>query len=275
MKTGIVSGVFLNYPIDEAVRRIAAAEYDCIDIWSGRPHVYRHDFTAEELRQLRRLIEEDGLTVSSFLPAFYRYPYSLSNPSDKVRQDSVQYMKECMDNAVALGAPILLIVPGRTLHGQSVEDAHKRLVDSIEAVCQHALQYDITLGVEPANRFVTDLVLTATDALGVIGEVGHNNLGVVLDTGHVNLGMETIQEAVDALGDHLLQWHVNDNDGAQQQNLIPGEGTFDFHELIRALRQKGFDGALSVELGYHYTLEPDAAVQLSAQRLRQMLQDGQ
>jgi sugar phosphate isomerase/epimerase len=84
----------------------------------------------KELRHLLQLIDENGLTVSSFLPAFYRYPYSLSSPNDIVRQDSVQYMKECMDNAVELGSPILLIVPGRTLYGQDLEDGLKRLADS-------------------------------------------------------------------------------------------------------------------------------------------------
>jgi hypothetical protein len=32
MKIGNVSGVYLNYPIQEAVRRIAAAGYDSIDV---------------------------------------------------------------------------------------------------------------------------------------------------------------------------------------------------------------------------------------------------
>jgi protein FrlC len=275
MKIGSVSGVYLNYPIEEAVRRIAAAGYDSIDVWSGRPHVYRHDFAVEELRHLCQLIDEGGLTVSSFLPAFYRYPYSLSSPNGIVRQDSVQYMKECMDNAVELGSPILLVVPGRTIYGQDREDGLKRLADSVDAVCQHAFQYDIKLGVEPANRFVTDLVVTAADAMRVIDELGYANLGVVLDTGHMNLGSETTQEAVQLLGDHLLQLHVNDNDGMQQQNLVPGEGTFNFRELIDTLYQTNFDGVLSAELGYHYTLEPDPAVQLTAQRLRRILQEAQ
>lgn len=275
MKIGIVSGVYLNYPIQEAVRRIAAAGYDCVDVWSGRPHVYRHDLPIEMLRDLCRLIDESGLTVSSFLPAFYRYPYSLSSPNDVVRRDSIQYMRECMDNAVALGSPILLVVPGRTLYGQGREDGWLRLTDSIDAVCQYAFQYDVKLGVEPANRTVTDLVVTAADAVRVIEELGHANLGVVLDTGHMNLGSETTRDALALVGDRLLQFHVDDNDGVQQQNLVPGEGTYNLRELVGALYQTGFDGVLSAELGYHYTLDPDPAVQLTAQRLRRVLQESQ
>lgn len=272
MKIGIVSGVYLNYPLEEAVQRVADAGYDSIDVWSGRPHAYRHDFTRAQLKDVSRQIAERGLEVSSFLPAFYRYPYSLSNPNEIVRQDSVQYMKECMDNAVALGAPILLIVPGRSLHGQSHEDAWKRLLDSIDEVCRYGEQYNIKLGVEPINQHACDLINTSADAMRVVDELQHDNLGIVLDTGHMYLEREAISDALQCVGDRLLQFHVNDNDGKVQQNLVPGDGSFDFPAFLKALRQERFRGTLTVELGYHYTNDPDPAAQESARRLRSWLE---
>jgi sugar phosphate isomerase/epimerase len=268
VKIGIVSGIFLNYPIGEAIRRVADAGYDSIDIWSGRPHIYRQDFSEKELTLLRRLVSNCGLTVSSFLPAFYRYPYSLSNPNDIMRQDSIQYMKECMDNAVALGAPVMLIVPGRSLYGQDLEDAKGRLLESIDTVCNYNQQYDIGLGIEPINKHACDLINTAADAMGMVTELGNNNLGVILDTGHMHLENDEVQKAMIATGDRLLQFHVNDNDGEQQQNLVPGDGTYDFPGFVATLQEAGFDGTLTAELGYHYTDNPDPAVQLTAQRLR-------
>lgn len=272
MNIGIVSGVYLNYPLEEAVRRVADAGYDSIDIWSGRPHAYRHDFTRDQLEKVRRQIADRELKVSSFLPAFYRYPYSLSNPSEIVRADSVQYMKECMDNAVTLGAPIMLVVPGRSLYGQSHEDAWKRLLQSIDEVCLYTEQYDIQLGLEPINQHACDLINTSADAMRVVEELGHNNLGVVLDTGHMYLERESLSDALQCVGDRLLQFHVNDNDGNVQQNLVPGDGSFDFPAFLGILRQAGFAGTLTVELGYHYTNDPDPAAQKSAQRLRSWLE---
>ncbi len=271
MQISIASGVYLNFPLREAVQRIASAGYDGIDIWSGRPHAYRQDFTSDELTNLRVFIQEQGLTVSSFMPAFYRYPYDLSSTNDVVRQDSVAYMKECIDHAVTLASPIVLIVPKRRIHGHSIEDAWERLTESIDEVCRYAQQYELMMGIEPANVYVTDMVNSAEDALRLVEALGHDNLGVVIDTGHVHLSHETAQDAVEKLGTRLLQVHVNDNDGQQQQNLVPGEGTFDFTGLIDVLRQVGFEGFLSAELGYQYTLDPDSAVRLTAQRMREML----
>jgi protein FrlC len=271
MKLGVVTSVFVNYLLPDVIPCVAEAGYDGIDIWGGRPHAYRHDYGPDELERLRGLLDDHHLTVASFMPAFYRYPHSLSSPNETVRQDSLDYMRQCIDNAVILGAGIVLLVPGCSLHGQDVQDARRRMVDSIGEICRYAAQYDVRLGIEPANRVASNLINTASDAMSIINELGHPSLGVVLDSGHINLVEESAEEAIRRLGHLLLQFHVNDNDGQKQQNLIPGEGTVDFYELIRLLRTAGYDGFLSVELAWDYTADPVPAITEAAKRMRALL----
>lgn len=274
MKLSAASSVLVNYSIYDTILHVAKAGYDGIDIWAGRPHVYRRDFTQSELGRLRQLLDENNLIVASLMPAFFRYPHSLSSPNEVVRQDSLDYMRQCVDNAVTLGAKTVLVVPGRSLYGQGVENAREKMIDSIDTICRYSTQYDIRLGIEPANPMVSDLVNTSRDAVNIIDELGYSNLGVVLDTGHLNLTGESPEEAVKELGSLLLQFHIDDNDGHRQQNLIPGEGTFDFERLIQVLYATGFDGFLSVELAWDYTLNPVPAVEEAAKRIRALLERG-
>ncbi len=271
MRLSVVSSVFVNYFIEDVVSYIAEAGCGGIDIWGGRPHIYRDDYSKAQLQLLRQKLEDCHLKAVSFLPAFFRYPHSLSSPNEIARQDSLDYLRRCLDNAVTLGADILLIVPGRSLHSQSVEDARQRLIDSMDTICRDAAQYPIQLGIEPANIAVTDLVLTSGDALGIINLLQHGNLGVVLDTGHLNLTQERIEDAIEQLGSSLLQVHVNDNDGKRQQNIIPGEGTFDFEHFVQLLDTSGFDRFLSIELGWDYTLDPLPAVNKAVGQMRAIL----
>jgi protein FrlC len=271
MKLSIASSVFVNYPLGDAIRMAAEAGYAGIDVWGGRPHIYRHDYDQAELGKLRILIADYGLQLPSFMPAFFRYPHSLSSPNEVVRQDSLAYMYQCMDNAAALGTKILLGIPGHSLHGQARDDARKRLIESIAAVCEVARQYDIELGIEPANQAITDLVNTAGDAKLIIEELGYENLGIVLDTGHIHLSAESPREAISVAGSLLLQFHVNDNDGRRQQNLIPGDGSFDFDSCINLLIEAKFNGFLTVELGWDYTLDPLPAVREAQTRMRKWL----
>ena len=271
MKIGISSGLYINYSIDEALCHIADAGYDCVDIWGGRPHVYRHDFSPTQLRRLRQQIGDLGMTVSSFMPAFYRYPHSLTDPRETVRLDSVQYMRECIDNAAELGAPILLVVPLQVVPERDLEVGRKQLTRSIGEVCDYARQVDVRLGLEVLNPRACDFVNSLVAALRLLDELDDPALGLVLDTGHLNLMQETTEEAIRLAADRLLQVHVNDNDGLVQQNLVPGDGTFDFAGLIDVLAAAGFDGVLSAELDYRYAADPDPPARLAAQRLRVLL----
>ena len=273
MKLGTATSVLFLYAIRDVVPLVARIGYDGIDIWGGRPHVYRQDLSIEELKDLRRLIQDHGMSVASFMPAFYRYPHSLSNPNPRVRQDSIDYMRQCVDNAALLGAPVVLVVPDLSLAGQSRADSLHRMIESIDIVARHASAYDLKLGLEVLYTDETDLINTADDALDIIHQLGYANLGVVLDTGTLNLSKESPEDIFTKLDGLVLQVHVNDNQGVHhQQNLIPGEGTFDFPGLIKVLKRHQYTGFLSAELSKEYAQEPESALRTTAERMRAWMQ---
>jgi len=273
VRIATATSVLFQHTIQDAVRLVAQLGFDGVDIWGGRPHVYRNDLTGEGLGELRGLIADLGLTVVSLMPAFYRYPHSFSNPNPRVREDSIGYVRQCIDNAAVLGAGIVLIVPDHSLHGQPREASRARFTESVDVVARYASQYDLMLGIEVLYYDETDYVNSAEDALAIIDELGHRNIGVVLDTGTLNLSKDDPAEALTKLGGRLLQVHVNDNEGGrEQQNLIPGEGTYDFRSLIHTLREHGYPGFLSAELTKGYADDPEPPLRTTVERLRAWLQ---
>ncbi len=269
MKLGTATSVLYQYSLSDAIPLIARAGFDGVDIWGGRPHVYRYDYTYPELENLRKLIADQGLVVSSFMPAFYRYPHSLSNPSPRVRQDSLEYMRICIDHAAVLGANIVLVVPDHSLYGQAQADSLQRFTESIAVLTPHAGQYNLNLGIEVLFDDETDLVNTSADALDIIHQIGGGHLGVVADTGTMNLSHEGPRQMLETLGSLLLQIHVNDNHAEKnQENLIPGEGTFDFAGMIATLKEFGYSGFLSAELSKEYSDRAEAALTQTAERMR-------
>lgn len=271
MKLAISTFVYLNYPLDEAIRHSAAAGYEGVDIWGGRPHAYRRDLSETEIRSLNHLLASLNLAVASFIPAQFRYPTCLCSNNEAIRRDSVAYIQESIETAAELGAPVVSVCPGHSLHGQGTNDAWGRLSESLAAICESAMQYGMRIAIEPADRYETDLIQTTADARRMIAEIGQTNLGVVLDTGHAHVVGEPIAEAVRALGDRLFHVHVDDNNGVRDQHLIPGEGSFDLASCIAVLQDAGYEGFLSVELSWDYTIDPVPAANTSVQRLRQIL----
>jgi len=273
VKLGTATSVLYQYDIRDAVDLVARLGFDGVDLWGGRPHIYRQDLTQEELKALRHRIAGLGLTVASLMPAFFRYPHSLSNPNPRVRADSIDYMRRCVDNAAVLGAPIVLVVPDHSLHGQTRADSLSRFVESVAEVARYALPYDLKLGLEILYDDETDFLNSADDALAIIAQVGQQNLGVVLDSGTLHLSKEPLDELLTKLGALVLQVHVSDNHGHdEQENLIPGEGTYDFAGLIRTLKAHGYDGYLSAEITKGYAPTAEQALRTTLERLRGWMQ---
>lgn len=272
MKLSTATSVFVNYAIHDAVNEVIRAGFDGIDLWCGRPHLYRKDYSSTQISHLKKMLDDAGIPVISLLPAFFRYPYSLSSPNDVIRQDSIDYVKECIENAVMVGARQVLIVPTHSIQGQPTQDSRERFMDSLASLCPFAESVDILLGIEMLYPNLSDYMFSSEQALMVIKQLDFDCLKIVLDTGHVNLSGESFHHALAALGKLVIQVHVNDNDGKQQQNAIPGKGTFDFDHLVGLLRKEGYDDYLTLELGWNYSFDPFPAVSESLRRMRSYLE---
>jgi len=84
------------------------------------------------------------------------------------------------------------------------------------------------------------------------------NLGMTYDSGHGNVyppGMTMLAR----FGHRLKALHLHDNDGTGDQHLLPFDGTVDWPALMKIVRDKGYRGATTLELGSAYKeLTPEA-----------------
>lgn len=263
------SFIYFNYSLQECIRRLQSFGYNGIEIWGGRPHAYRHDLD-EQLKEIRELLDRFEMSVPNFIPAQFRYPSILCSLNETVRRDSVVYIRDAIDNAVQLGASSVSLCPGMTLHGEDLDRGWAQLQRSIEELLEYSEGKNIMLLIEPAHRFESTLILTVADGLRMIEEIGSPRLGILLDTGHAAINGEDLAKVVYTLEDVPFHIHIDDNHGDSDVHLIPGDGGIDFAPFVRALRDIGYRGAVSAELGFQYTLDPDPAVAKTLNVLRRL-----
>jgi protein FrlC len=222
MKISTATSALVNYPLDAALAIVSETGFDGVDVWCGRPHLYRQDHSPEELRRLKQQLQDSGLTAVTAMPAFFRYPYSLSSPNAVIRSDSMQYVVDCMENALAIGCTQVLIVPSRSLVGQALEDASTRFTDSLSQLSKKAEHLGVRLGVETLNPQLSDYAKQSAQVMAFIDAIGSDSLGVVLDTGHLCLSGEDFTSAVKNVGSRLMEVHFNDNDVRSSKMLYLG-----------------------------------------------------
>jgi protein FrlC len=264
------SFLYFNFPLGQAIRRLHQLGYQGIEIWGGRPHMYRHDLDGE-LDALKALLDECEMTVPNLIPAQFRYPSILCSSNQAVRRDSVRYIEDAIDNALALGAPSVSLCAGMTLWGESVDVGWVNLRQSIVELLDYTDKTDLSLLIEPAHRAESTLILTAADGLRMIDEIKSERLGICFDTGHAAVNGEDLAQSVRAVKGIRLHVHIDDNQGDSDAHMIPSEGSIEYAPFMSALEEIGYRGFLSAELGFQYTLDPDKAARKTHLALSELL----
>jgi fructoselysine 3-epimerase len=261
------SAVYFNHSLKYAIRDLHDLGYQGIEIWGGRPHMYRHDLD-EQMEEIVGLLKELNMTVCNFIPAQFRYPSYLCSLNEHVRKESVEYIKAAVDNTLKVGAPTVSLCPGMVLFDESVEKGWKQLVKSYKEIEEYVADKDIILLIEPAHRFESNLILTVEDCLGMIDELKSDKFGILLDTGHANVNSEKFNEILPKCKGIPLHIHLDDNKGDFDSHMIPGKGNVDFHSLFRSLKDIDYKGFISVELGGGYNMDPTSACMESLEFLK-------
>jgi D-psicose/D-tagatose/L-ribulose 3-epimerase len=193
---------------------------------------------------LRRDIEANGLecTICSvLLPGL-----SLIGDDADVRRTTVSHLRGLIKAAADAGAKIVagpLYCPVGYLPGRRrTVDEWNRAVDGYRLIASTLEENNVTLAIEPLNRFETFFLNTAADAAALCEEVGNPNIGILFDTFHANIEEKSIAAGYRTIGKHLRHVHTCENDRG-----IPGSGHVEWDGVFQALRDLQYDGWLTIE----------------------------
>lgn len=275
MKLSYSTKLYYNYRLEDTIKRAAKIGYPGVEIWGGRPHAYYKDMDHSSVSSIKKTIKETGVEISGFIPAQFGYPTNLCSPIKSLREDSVEYIKKSIDTSLSLGCKKVSLCPGRTLYGQGYKQGMEDLNASLSVLVDYAIRKDVLLLLEPAHMLESDLILTIEDGVRLIEEQGYTNMGIALDTGHCHVNKESLVDTVYLLNEKQIPVHIHldDNNTMGDQHKIPGEGTIDFVPFFLALLETGYEGFLTVELGFDYTANPDAAAYQSRKVVLSLLEE--
>ncbi len=251
MKYSISNWIYGDEPLRVTFERLSKYGYDGIEL-VAEPRQY-------DVAQINGLCQEFGLQVLS-LAGIYPWPTDerdLANPDPKVRERAVNYLEECVDFAVAIGAPLIIVVPAAITRlaplGQFqteegwVEAAEREwgyAVESVQKAAVYAGQKGILLAIEPINRYESFLVNSAEQGLRFVSDVGSEAVRLHLDTFHMNIEEKDLPAAIRKAGDgdRLINFHVADSN-----REAVGRGHIDFRAVVKALKDIDYQWTLALE----------------------------
>ena len=199
----------------------------------------------DSMAAAKSLITDNGLTMVSgatVLQDFWNknagFPAQLEN-----------WKKRC-EQFATLGST--KIYCPSTTNRMIKEEDYKTVPDAIREAGDVAKQFNLVGMIEFARS--STLISTLTTSLKVIREAGHPNVHPMLDTYHFWSGMGKFEDLDLLKPGELAHVHFNDTPDlprellGQTTRVIPGDGVAPMVKILKKLAEKGYDGALSVEL---------------------------
>lgn len=200
--------------------------------------------------EIRHGLEETGLecTFCTILPP----GLNTISSDNAVRARSKQYWIDTVRTVAEMGGKILcgpVYSPvGHFVGRRRTPDEWRWAVECFGELGPTLNEYDVTLAIEPLNRYETYFLNTAADTVELCQQVNHPKVGMLFDTYHANIEEKQVGEALRQSASQLRHVHTCENDRG-----IPGSGHVDWNSVFAALRNVQYDGWLTIE-GFGFSL---------------------
>ncbi len=259
----VVPVALLSGTFAEKLEKAAAFGADGVELVTINPRALDSGDIADSLKKNRlgiAAIASGGMAFAAGL--------TLLNAEAEKAALAKERLYDLIDFARSLGAPLVTIGGFRGRVAWVGADGRQRLEAILDEGATYAASQDVRLVLEPINRFESDVIANAAEALAFIAEIGNPALGLLLDTFHVNIEESSWTEPFRRLLSVGKLWHVHLGDN---NRLPPGDGLIDFPAIVHTLRECGYSGYLSAELLRRP--DPDTAAQRTLSYMRSILGD--
>ena len=230
----------------------------------------------EELEAVKRAAAANGIEISALTP----YNSYFNDLNDELRRKEIDDICKVIDACQFLGAHYIRIYGGNLQAGDTdhLPERRQRLVEAMRFLGDKAAEKDVTLVIE--NHFNT-MCVSARESVDMIREINHPNVRILYDQANLSFtGKEDYQEAIAVQQDYVAYMHVKDlvfkegvaftsdevsHPDESKRNVytrIVGEGVVPWPEILRSVRERGYDGWLSMEYErrWHPDDIPDASI---------------
>jgi sugar phosphate isomerase/epimerase len=212
--------------------------------------IWRHLLENQNLKEVRKTLADHQLKVTSlvrggFFPAV----------SKTIRLAAIEENKKTIDEAEALGAPVVVLVCGADPN-QSLETSRAQIAEGLQKIVPYAKQAHVKLAIEPLHpMYAADksAIVSLAQANDMAEQLNHPFIGVALDVYHLWWDNQLKQE-IERCGKnnsifafHVCDWLSPTTDMLTDRGLM-GEGTIPVRQIRTWVENAGFKGAIEVEI---------------------------
>jgi sugar phosphate isomerase/epimerase len=243
----VSTNTYHGFSVDEALEGIARAGFKFVELTAVRgwtEHIMP-DQSEAQLKHVEDKLRELGLSCAA-----------VSGHCNLTDAERLNDFRENMALAHRFGAKWIISSTGEAHFGKDERITDDVLIANIKALVPDLEKYDLRLGIEVHGEYGT-----GEKILKIVKGVGSDRVGINYDTANVVFyGGKVPNEEVKTCHEGVNYVHLKDKVGFDNGWNFPavGSGDLDLLGFIGFMREKGYEGPLSIEVEFtaDYTMNP-------------------
>ncbi|MCP4378375.1 MAG: sugar phosphate isomerase/epimerase [bacterium] len=225
---------------DDAIELLCGQGVDIIEA----PPSFLLDFDDADVQSNSQRLNSAGIRINvCHGPFSHNDDISVMDPS--ARAEALERQITALRRTALTGAHCMVVHPSGPVGDSELGPRYDNLRSGLEALLKVAEQVGINLAME--NMLPDYLCGKISDVRSLLDEFDTPLLGVCFDVGHANIATENISQAISALQDRIIAFHLHDNDGTRDIHIQPLYGSIDWPVLVAKLLGLNFTHPFSIE----------------------------
>ena len=161
---------------------------------------------------------------------------NFATPDKDKRAADVKHVKEWVEVAARLGAPVLRVFAGTAPQDHTWDQVAEWMVEELKKCVEHGQKYGVLIGIQ--NHW--DYLKTSEQVLKIVERVDSEWFGVIVDTGYFLT--EDPYKDIAAVTPYAVNWQVKEKVDGQEMKVKT-----DLKKIARIAREAGYRGYLPIE----------------------------
>ena len=239
VSTWLWTSPFTTASINDLFPKIAKMGFDVVEIAVEDPDLIN-------IKEVKKALKLYGLKAN--ICGAFGTARDFTNEDAAFHQTSFSYIQSCLDFCVEVETPFFggpmysAVGKARMISSEQRKVEWERAVKNLRIVCEMAAERGLQIALEPLNRFESDLINTADDALRLVNDINHPAAQLMLDGFHMNIEERDIENAIITAGEKLIHVQVSEN-----YRGTPGTGQTNWSAYKKGLEAINYTGTVTIE----------------------------
>jgi Hydroxypyruvate isomerase len=182
----------------------------------------------------------------------------ISLVDETCREAYIDGLRETIEACKRLGIRSIISQTGNAIDGLPREQQRQTMIETLKRCAPLLEEAGVVLELEPLNGLVDHpghFLQRSDESVSVIDAVGSPHVKLVFDVYHQQITEGNVIRNAVGYADRINHYHIADNPGRNE----PGTGELNYVNILRAIKETGFDGYVGLEC--RYSVDTDEALE--------------